>query len=99
MNHWYAECVPCHWQEAHETEDSAISAAEEHVLRVHPELLRMASDARAREQTSKVIGHVQLRAENAVAASVPAFPVEAVVTDPALPSAEDLDITAAEHKE
>ncbi len=90
MNHWYAECVPCHWQEAHETQDAAISAAEEHVFSVHPELFRLPSDVRSRKMGEERIGHVQLRADNALSTAVPAFPLEPVVThtvepgDPAL---------------
>ncbi len=95
MDHWYAECVPCKWQEVHDTQDDAISAAEEHVFRVHPELFRMPSDARSRKMGEERIGHVQLRADNALSTAVPAFALEPVVTDPTLPSAADLDAAAA----
>ncbi len=98
MDHWYAECVPCKWQEAHDTQDSAISAAEEHVFRVHPELFRLPSDVRSRKMGEERIGHVQLRADNALSTAVPAFPLEPVVTASGLPSAEDLD-AAVESRE
>ncbi len=99
MDHWYAECVPCKWQEACDTQDEAISETEEHVFRVHPKLFRLPSDARSRKMGEERIGHVQLRAANALLTAVPVFPLEPVVTKSGLPSAEDLDAAAAEQKE
>jgi hypothetical protein len=55
---WVAECLVCHWQEQHETQDEAIAAAEEHVLDLHRTMP-------AHERLSKRVGHVQLRASGA----------------------------------
>lgn len=77
MNYWYAECVPCRWQESFDEEDSAIIAAEVHTRTEHMSLFSISSDARSRKMADERIGHVQLRDERAIAvptASVVAAP-------------------------
>jgi hypothetical protein len=59
VNKWFAECVPCKWRTAHDNEDAAIAAAEEHVGLHHA---KVAPLIRAQQR----IGHVQLRGEDAV---------------------------------
>lgn len=53
---WFAECLPCKWEEKHTDQDSAIHAAEEHVFLNHrhvpPEV-----------RGAKFMGHVQNRTE------------------------------------
>lgn len=51
---WIAECVPCKWEEQYTTEDSAIAAAENHVLAAHQ---RVPSLKRAQQR----MGHVTQR--------------------------------------
>ncbi len=59
MDKWFAECVQCKWRTAHDTEDAAIAAAEEHVRTKHA---KVQPPMRAQQR----IGHVQLRGEDAV---------------------------------
>jgi hypothetical protein len=70
VNKWFAECVPCQWQEAHDTQDPAIHAAETHVLDEHRDLFSLSGDVRSRKMADERIGHVQLRDENAVGVGV-----------------------------
>ena len=70
MNRWFAECVPCRWQETFDTQDSAISAAEKHVQSAHADLFSLASDVRSRHMADKRIAHVQLRDDNAVGTGI-----------------------------
>jgi len=79
VDHWHAECLPCKWQEAHDTQDAALSAAEEHVFSTHAALFRLPSDVRSRKMADEKIGHVQYRADDAVATAIPPFPLEHVV--------------------
>jgi hypothetical protein len=58
---WFAECIPCQWEEKHTTQDAAIAAAEDHVFDNH----RKVPSA---ERGKQKIGHVQNRTENAVTA-------------------------------
>ncbi len=64
MDYWFAECLPCKWEErithlgrAGE-QDAAIAAAEAHVQEHHPRLSGL-------ERAKRYMGHVQLRSENA----------------------------------
>jgi hypothetical protein len=70
MNKWFAECVPCKWQEAHDGQDQALHAAETHVIDVHRDLFNLPGDQRSKQMADNRIGHVQLRDENAIAAGV-----------------------------
>jgi hypothetical protein len=70
VNKWFAECVPCRWQEAHDTQDAALHAAESHVLEQHRELFALPSDQRSKKMADERIAHVQLRDENAIAAGM-----------------------------
>ncbi len=65
MDHWYAECIPCKWQEKHTTEDEAIAAAEKHVYANH-------LDVSGPKRAELKMGHVQNRSEGAVATEIPA---------------------------
>ncbi len=70
MNKWFAECVPCKWQETHDTQDAAISAAESHAIDSHRELFSLPGDVRSRKMADDLIAHVQLRDENATTTGV-----------------------------
>ncbi len=59
MDKWFAECLPCKWRTAHNTEDAAIADAEAHVAAHHS---KVSGPQRAEQR----IGHVQLRGEDAV---------------------------------
>jgi len=61
---WYAECIPCKWEEKYSTQDSAIAAAEDHVERKHR---GVPSHVRGQQK----IGHVQNRTENSVSDPTP----------------------------
>jgi hypothetical protein len=51
---WVAECLPCFWDEAHDTQDEAIAASEEHVFEYHHTIP-------SHERAQRKMGHVQLR--------------------------------------
>jgi hypothetical protein len=99
VNHWYAECIPCKWQGAHDTQDAAISAAEEHVFSAHSELFRLASDVRSRKMVEQRIGHVQFRSEDALSTVVPPFAVQPVVVETSEPENPALASPAAPAEE
>jgi hypothetical protein len=61
---WVSECVPCRWVEHHDSQDAAIRAAEDHVFTTH-------RDIPGFQRANEFIGHVQLRADNAVATLTP----------------------------
>ncbi len=68
MDYWFAECVPCGWREKYATEDVAIAAAEAHIEEHH-------RGVPATVRAQQVIGHVQLRSDDAPQ------PAEAVVPE------------------
>jgi hypothetical protein len=70
MDHWYAECLPCKWEQTYDTEALAIAAAELHVLDHHRDLFTLSGVERGRKMAEEKIGHVQLRSENTVTAGV-----------------------------
>jgi hypothetical protein len=78
---WFAECLPCKWQVTYDTEDEAISAAEEHVSANHAKVP-------AREKVEQRMGHVQLRGENTVGAAVKSFADPAAEATPASAGSE-----------
>lgn len=56
---WVAECLPCKWGVNFDTQDEAIRAAEDHVFTTHRDLAPF-------ERANSFIGHVQLRAQDAI---------------------------------
>src|SRR5258707_12147592 len=82
MDHWYAECLPCRWEETHDTEGAAISAAEQHVIDAHRDLFTLNGVERSRKMVDERIGHVQLRGENTIGAGVSTGAVLAVAPAP-----------------
>src|SRR5258707_1660673 len=72
MDHWYAECVPCKWEETYTTQDSAIAAAETHVRTTHSDLFSLNGIERSRKMVDQRIGHVQLRSEDTLGYGVSA---------------------------
>ncbi len=96
MNKWFAECVPCKWQETHDTQDAAISAAESHAINVHRDLFSLPSDVRSREMADKRISHVQLRDENAIGAGVSTGVAAPAETAPQGPVDEQLAAAESE---
>ncbi len=64
MDYWFAECVPCKWQTKHGKQDAAIASAEMHVADYHARVP-------AAERAQKVMGHVQLRGEDAMGYEFP----------------------------
>lgn len=59
MDVWIGECLPCKWGSEFKTQDEAIRAAEGHVFTTH-------RDTTPTERANQFIGHVQLRAQNAI---------------------------------
>jgi len=94
MNFWFAECVPCKWETRHDDQDSAIRAAELHVLDHHSDLFGLPSDVRSRQMAADRIAHVQLRDENAIAAGVSAGVAPAAET--AAPESTDAALAREE---
>lgn len=56
---WFAECIPCGWQEQHDDQGAAIRAAEDHVYGHHRDVLPQV-------RGELKLGHVQNRTVNAV---------------------------------
>ncbi len=94
MNKWFSECVPCKWQEAHDTQDAAIHAAETHVLDKHRDLFSLSGDVRSKRMIDERISHVQLRDENAIGAGVSTGAV--VPTEAAAPEFIDEELQREE---
>ena len=61
---WFAECLPCKWEERYDTETDALTAASQHVQEKH---LQSPPEQRGTQK----MGHVQFRTELAVAAPLP----------------------------
>lgn len=59
MDVWVSECIRCKWVANHTTQDAAIKAAEDHVFTTHRGVAPF-------ERAAQFIGHVQLRAANAI---------------------------------
>jgi hypothetical protein len=53
---WFAECLPCRWEDKHDSQMGAIDAAVNHVMEKHRNVL-------PEQRAGKKIGHVQLRTE------------------------------------
>ena len=53
-NIWVAECLPCKWETEHDGEIDAITAAVDHVMKVH-------KDTPVDVRAARKMGHVQLR--------------------------------------
>jgi hypothetical protein len=78
---WFAECVPCHWQEKYFDQDSAIHAVEDHIADHH-------ARTSSQERLKQGIGHVQNRTEIATATLQPDPIAQSLMENPtALPEA------------
>ena len=53
---WFAECLPCNWEETHDSETGAVEAVQDHVWALHRDIL---PEERARLK----MGHIQFRSE------------------------------------
>jgi hypothetical protein len=86
---WYAECIPCGWQQRFTSQDSAIGAAEEHVFDKHRRVPNY-------ERGEKKIGHVQNRTESVVSnerapsLEAPPLTLEAAAVEPSVEPAPEM---------
>lgn len=74
---WFAECLPCHWQETYDSETGAIEAASNHVMEAH-------RNVTSEERAKLKMGHVQLRTEEPQPAEP--TPQQQLFSEPSPPS-------------
>lgn len=77
---WFAECLPCKWEEKHDSQLGAIEAATDHVFASHRDVI-------PQQRAALKMGHVQLRGDESPPAQ-PQLPLEPT-PEPAEPKPDD----------
>lgn len=80
---WYAECIPCGFEEQHDDQGAAIRAAEDHVYAHHRDVL-------PHVRGELKIGHVQNRTVGAIGTATDTSPATPLPKIEFIPSVHDL---------